>query len=222
MQQCLLPDRPIRAWTGAFFLQCGETKLKVDAPVLYLPYWHDPPYSVFFLIRTSQALEAFGPSIRRELWSIDPEVAIPVIKSINSQMNQSVAAERFQTILLSCFGSAALMLAALDINGVLAYSVSLRSQEFGVRFALGSTKNAVMRLVLRDASPPVLVGLAIGTIMAVEASRWIRGMLYETASADPAVTALSAGVLMLAALLAAVLPAYRASKSDPILVLRQE
>lgn len=114
------------------------------------------------------------------------------------------------------------MLAALGIYGVLAYSVSLRSQEFGVRVALGSSKNAIVRLVLRDASSPVLVGLALGTIMAVGATRGIRSVLYETTSADPATIALSAGVLILVAHSAALLPAYRASKSDPMLVLRRE
>jgi len=196
--------------------------LKVDTPVVYLPYWHDPPSSVFFLIRTSQPLDSFGPTIQRELWSIDPEVAIPIMKSLNSQIDESLAAERFQAIILSCFGLAALMLAALGMYGVLSYSVSLRTQEFGVRVALGSTKCGVIRLVLQDATLPVLVGITAGTVMAAGATRWIRSLLYETTSADPATIAFSAGVLLLAVLLAALLPAYRASNSDPMLVLRQE
>jgi predicted lysophospholipase L1 biosynthesis ABC-type transport system permease subunit len=196
--------------------------LKIDTPVVYLPYWHDPPSSVFFLIRTSQPLDAFGPTIRRELWSIDPEIAIPVMKSLNGQINESLAAERFQTTVLSCFGLSALMLAALGIYGVLAYSVSLRTQEFGVRVALGSTKYGVIQLVLLDASFPVVVGLTVGTVMAAGATRWIRSLLYETTSADPATIAFSAGALLLAAFLAALIPAYRASNADPMRVLRQE
>jgi len=196
--------------------------LKIDTPVVYLPYWHDPPSSVFFLIRTSQPLDGFGPTIRRELWSIDPEIAIPVMKSLNGQINESLAAERFQTTVLSCFGLSALLLAALGIYGVLAYSVSLRTQEFGVRVALGATKNGVIRLVLLDASSPILVGLTVGTLMAAGTTQWIHSLLYETTSADPATIAFSAGALLLAASLAAVIPAYRASNADPMRALRQE
>jgi predicted permease len=196
--------------------------LKVDTPVVYLPYWHDPPSSIFFLIRTSQPLDAFARTIRRELWSIDPEVAIPVMKSLNGQINESLAAERFQTTVLSCFGLSALMLAALGIYGVIAYSVSLRTQEFGVRVALGSTKYDLIRLVLLNASSPILAGLTAGTVMAAGATRWIRSLLYETTSADPATIAFSAGALLLAAFLAAVIPAYRASNADPMRALRQE
>lgn len=196
--------------------------LKVNTPVVYLPYWHDPPYSAFFLVRTSQPLDVIGPMIQRELWSIDPEVAIHNMKSLDSQIDESLAPERFQTTLLSCFGLAALMLAALGLYGVLSYSVSLRSQEFGVRVALGSTKRGVIQLVLQDASAPVLLGIIAGTIAVAGTARWMRSLLYETTSADPATIALSAGMLLLAALLAALPPAYRAAKSDPMLVLRRE
>ena len=196
--------------------------LKIDAPVVYLPYWHDPPSTVLFLVRTTQPLDGFAPTLRRELWEVDPQVAIPVIKSLNGQVNESLSAERFQTIVLSCFGVAALMLAMLGVYGVLSYSVSLRAQEFGVRVALGSTRYALTRLVLLEASSPVLAGLTLGALAAVGATRWIRSLLYETTAADPAAIAFSVGLLLLAALLAAFLPAYRASNADPMQALRQE
>jgi len=196
--------------------------LKIDAPVVYLPYWHDPPSTVLFLVRTTQSLDGFAPTIRRELWEVDPQVAIPVIKSLNGQVNESLSAERFQTIVLSCFGAAALMLAVLGVYGVLSYSVSLRAQEFGVRVALGSTRYALMRLVLQEASSPVLAGLTLGALAAVGGTRWIRSLLYETTTADPTAIAFSLGLLLLAALLAALVPAYRASTADPMQALRQE
>ena len=150
------------------------------------------------------------------------KVAIPVMKSLNGQINESLAAERFQTTVLSCFGLSALMLAALGIYGVLAYSVSLRGQEFSVRVAFGSTRSALMRLVLLEASFPVLAGLTLGAIAAVGATRLIRSLLYETTTADPAAIAFSIGLLLLAALLASLFPAYRASNADPMQALRQE
>jgi len=196
--------------------------LKQSAPVVYLPYWHDPPSTVFFLVRSSLSLEALAPSVRSELWDIDPEVAIPVIKSLDTQVSESVGADRFQALVLSSFSLAALMLAALGVYGVLAYSVSLRTQEFGVRIALGSSKNAVIGLVLREASYPVLAGLALGTIAALTTTRVIRSLLYETQVADPLAISASIALLMGVALVAALLPAYRASNSDPMRVLHEQ
>jgi predicted permease len=196
--------------------------LKIDAPVVYLPYWHDPPSTVFFLIRTQQPLDVLAPTIRRELWDIDPQVAIPVVKPLDGQINESLSAERFQTIVLSSFGISALMIAVLGVYGVLAYSVSLRGQEFGVRVALGATKFTLVRLVLLGASAPVLAGLAVGAITAVGTTRWIRSLLYETSTSDPAAIAFSVGLLLLTAFVAALIPAYRAAHADPMRALRQE
>lgn len=196
--------------------------LKQNAPVVYLPYWHDPPSTVFFLIRSSLPLEALAPNVRSELWDIDPEVAIPVIKSLDTQVFESVGAERFQALVLSCFSVAALMLAALGMYGVLAYSVSLRTQEFGIRVALGSSKTALIRLVLLEGAYPVLAGLAFGAFAAVGATRAIHSMLYETQAADPFAIATSIGLLVLAALVAGLLPAYRASNADPMRALREQ
>jgi predicted permease len=195
--------------------------LKSDAPVVYLPYWHDPPSTVLFLVRGSPSLEGLASAIRRELWEIDPEVAVPTIKGLNSQVDESVSTERFQTMVLSGFGIAALMLAVLGVYGVLAYSVSLREQEFGVRLAFGSTRSALIRLVLLEASSPIAAGLTFGGVTALLATRWIRSLLYETTPADPAAIAFSVGLLLLVGFAAALIPAYRASKTDPMRALHQ-
>ena len=123
------------------------TNLKENIPVVYLPFWHDPPSSVFFLVRTSRTLDEFAPAIRRQVWDADPEAAIPVIEMLDTQMAQSLAPERLQSIVLSSFGIAALVLAILGVYGVLSYSVSLRTPEFGIRVALGSSKALLIRLV---------------------------------------------------------------------------
>src|SRR5580704_2354198 len=195
--------------------------LKSDAAVVYLPYWHDPPSTVLFLVRGSPSLEGLASAIRRELWEIDPEVAVPTIKGLNSQVDESVSTERFQTMVLSGFGIAALMLAVLGVYGVLAYSVSLREQEFGVRLAFGSTRSALIRLVLLEASSPIAAGLTFGGVTALLATRWIRSLLYETTPADPAAIAFSVGLLLLVGFAAALIPAYRASKTDPMRALHQ-
>jgi hypothetical protein len=196
--------------------------LKKNAPVVYLPYWHDPPSAVFFLVRSSLPVTTLAPTIRSELWGVDPEVAIPVIKSLDTQVAESVGSDRFQALALSCFSVAALMLAGLGVYGVLAYSVSLRQQEFGIRIALGSSKKALMRLVLLEVSYPVMGGLIFGLFAAMWATRAIRSLLYETQTADPFAISASIGLLVMAAIVAGLVPAYRASNADPIRALREQ
>ena len=196
--------------------------LKRTASMVYVPYWQNPWWRVFFFIRSPQPTSALADSIRRTIWNIDPQVAIPTLKSLDDQVNDSVAAERFQTILLSSFGIAALLLAVLGVYGVMAYSVSLRQQEFGIRVALGSDKTALMQLVMRQAAIPVLGGILAGLALAFGATRWISNLLYETKVDDPAVIIASTALLLVAAFIAALLPARRAASVDPIRALRTE
>ena len=196
--------------------------LKENIPVVYLPYWQEPPASVFFLIRTSRTLDEFAPTIRREVWDVDSEAAIPMIEMLEKQLAQSVAPERLQSIVLSSFGIAALLLAVLGVYGVLTYSVSLRTPEFGIRVALGSTKALLIRMVLLEALAPIGGGIAIGLLTSFAVTRAIRSFLYETSPGDP--TSILAGISILfgTTLLAAFMPAYRASRIDPMKVLRSE
>jgi predicted permease len=196
--------------------------LKEDIPVVYLPYWHDPPASVFFLVRTSRTLNEFAPIIRRDIWDVDSEAAIPVIEMLDTQLMQSVAPERLQSIVLSSFGIAALFLAVLGVYGVLTYSVSLRTPEFGIRVAFGSSKALLIRMVLLEALVPVGSGIAVGLLTSLAATRAISSLLYETSPADPTSTIASVGILFMATLVAAFMPAYRVSKIDPMKVLRSE
>ncbi len=196
--------------------------LNSTANMVYLPYWQNPWWRMNFLIRSARSASSLAPDIRRTIWNIDPEIAIPIIKSLDQQVSDSVATQRFQTLLLSSFGAAALLLALLGIYGVLAYSVSLRQQEFGIRIALGCDKPALMRLVARQAALPVAGGILGGLFLAFVATRWVESLLYQTSPADPVAIASSIALLLTAALLAALLPARRAAQTDPMHVLRNE
>lgn len=196
--------------------------LKRNAPVFYLPVWDFPPMNPTFLVRSSRSVETLGPEMRQAIWSVDPDISIPAVTSLDEMVDESVATERFQTIVLSSFGGAALLLAVLGIYGVLAYSVSLRTQEFGIRIALGSSKQALTRLVLLDASWPMAGGFILGLLGVALATRWVRSLLYETSPVDPWAIGLSMAVLGGAALVASLLPARSATSIDPMRVLRGE
>lgn len=196
--------------------------LKHTANMVYIPYWENPWWRVTFLVRSPESLSGLGPAIRRAIWSVDPQVAIPALKTLNQQVSDSVATERFQALLLSSFGCAALLLALVGIYGVLAYSVSLRQQEFGIRIALGCDKPTLMRLVAQQAALPVAGGIVAGLALSFAATRYVHSLLYETSAADPAAIAMSIGLLIVIALLAALIPARRAAQVDPMAVLRNE
>src|ERR1700733_1344826 len=196
--------------------------LRDTAAMVYVPYWTFTPWTLSFLVRSSQPTDALIPEMRRTIWQIDPQVAIPTLKSMDDQISDSVAADRFQAMVLSGFGATALLLALLGVYGVLAYSVSLRRQEFGIRIALGSGKSALIGLVLRQAAQPVLLGIGAGLTMALIALRWIRSLLYQTPVMDPLAVGGSILLLLVAATIAAIVPARRAASTDPMHVLRME
>jgi predicted permease len=196
--------------------------LKDDAAMVYLPYWAFTPWTLSFLVRSSQPSDALIPEMRRAIWQIDPQVAIPTLKSMDQQISDSVETDRFQAMVLTGFGAAALLLALLGVYGVLAYSVSLRRQEFGIRIALGSGKSALIGLVLRQASYPVLFGTGAGLAMALIALRWVRSLLYQTPVMDPLAIGGSVLLLLVAAAIAAIVPARRAASTDPMRALRTE
>jgi ABC-type antimicrobial peptide transport system permease subunit len=196
--------------------------LKRDAPIFYLPYWDFPPETPVFMVRSSQTIQTLGPEMRQIIWGVDPNISIPTVVSLDAQVNESVATERFQTVILSSFGIAALLLAVLGIYGVLAYSVSQRTQEFGIRIVLGSNRARLVRLVMMDASYPIVGGIVLGLLGAAAAARWVRSMLYETSAVDPWAVGLSLTALLIAALLASLLPVRKAASVDPMQALRSE
>jgi predicted permease len=196
--------------------------LKDNAAMVYVPYWAFTPWTLSFLVRSSQPSDVLIPEMRRAIWQIDSQVAIPTLKSMDDQVSDSVATDRFQAMVLSGFGTAALLLALLGVYGVLTYSVSLRRQEFGIRIALGSAKSALIGLVLRQAAYPVLLGTGVGLTMALIALRWIRSLLYQTPVMDPLAVGASVLLLLLAATIAAMVPARRAASTDPMRALRTE
>jgi predicted permease len=200
-----------------------NTSLKsAPAKMAYVHYNYRPPYSTFFTARTSQPTEAVISSMRQAIWQYAPDVTIARVKTLDSQLTDSLASERFQTLALMAFGIAALLLAMLGIYGVLSYSVAARQQEIGVRMALGATRGKIYVLTLAEAGAPVFAGLATGLIASVLAGRVIRNLLYGTQVLDPPVILIVTSLFLVSAAAAAFLPARRAASVDPMEALRSE
>ena len=146
----------------------------------------------------------------------------PRFRTIDQVFAASVADRRFSLYVLSAFGAAALLLAVLGIYGVLAYVVAQRTQEFGVRMALGASRQDVWRLVLRQASVLVIAGVALGAVVSWGLTRLMATMLFGVTPTDPTTYAAVVSGLSVVALLGCHLPAMRATKVDPMIALRAE
>ena len=160
--------------------------------------------------------------MRQAIWKYAPDVTIARVKTLDSQLTDSLATERFQTAVLLSFGAAALLPAMLGIYGVLSYSVATRKQEIGVRMALGATRSNVYALTFGEAAIPVFTGLATGLMASVPAGRLIQKLVYGIEVVDPAVILIVTGLFLVSAAAAAFLPARRAASVDPMEALRSE
>ncbi len=200
-----------------------NTSLKLPpARTAYVHYKDRPPYASFFLARAAGSPEAIVSSMRQAIWNYAPDVTIARIKTLDTQLADSLSTERFQTFVLLSFGAAALLLAMLGIYGVLSYSVATRRQEIGVRMALGATRSRVYALAFSEAGVPVLGGLTAGLIASVLAGRLIEKLLYGVQGIDPPVILIVTVLFLVAASAAAFLPARRAASVDPMDALRSE
>jgi predicted permease len=195
-----------------------------DAPVnmVYLPFNNKPPYATYFLVRTTQNPQLLAESIRSTIWSYNPNVTIARIHTLDSQISDSLAPEHLQTAIFVAFGAAALLLALLGIYGTLSYSVEARTQEVGLRMALGATRESVYRLMLGTIVAPVIAGLALGCVASFAIGRSLASLLYGTTSADPAVILPVIAIFALAAVAATFVPCTRAAKIEPMQALRSE
>ena len=166
--------------------------------------------------------DAIVSQLRAAVRSLDPDVPLSAIQSVESILYDSVAAPRFRTQLLVGFAAVALILAVVGLYGMLAYSVTQRSREMGIRLALGARPAAVFRMVIRQGMLLVLVGIVLGVAGAFAATRLLAAELFAVKATDPIVFVFVAVALALAGLAACIVPARRATKADPIAALRTE
>lgn len=174
------------------------------------------------VVRTSMDAQTVAESVRRELRTIDSDVAVSTVKPLEQIVTASVASRRFNLVLLAAFAATALLLAGVGIYGVIAFLVATRTREIGVRMALGARRADVLRLVLGQGLKLVVVGISIGWLGALVATRGLTSLLFATTPSDPLTYAVVGVLVTLVALVASYIPARRATKVNPIQALRTE
>jgi predicted permease len=194
----------------------------VTKETIYFPFAQHPDTGLYLIAKTDADPGTLAASLRAAIRRADPEQPIFDVKTMTDRMTEIAQPRRAPMILLSLFSSVALLLASLGVYGVLAFSVTQRTAEFGVRLALGATPANIAALVLRDGTKLVIVGVVAGLAGYLALSRVVAQLLYGVSAADPITLAAAPLILALVALVASLLPARRATRVDPMVALRAE
>jgi putative ABC transport system permease protein len=192
-------------------------------PAMYVPASQLPTWCCLSsVVRTSVDPMSFEPAVRKLVASMDPDIPVTDVRTMPDLISMRLAQPRFATVLFGAFSVLSLVLTVVGLYGVIAYSVSQRTREIGLRFALGARRGAVLGMVLRTAATLLGAGIAIGLSAALVFGPILAMMLYGTGPRDPVVLAAVTVVMALAGLLAAYIPAARAASVDPMRALRTE
>jgi len=199
-----------------------DTLSQGSEPQLYLPYDQAPLESLSVVLRSDQDPQVVAAAAREKVRELDPDLPLYGLQSMAELVAKSTAQSRFYMLLLGGFAVLSLVLAAIGIYGVIAYAVRQRTQEIGIRMALGATRQRVTRMVVGQGLVLACVGALAGLLGARLATRGMESLLFEVKASDPAVYVAVATVLVAVAAFASWLPARRAALTDPQLALRGE
>jgi predicted permease len=191
-------------------------------PEINVPFGQSPWPSARIGVRTSGDPASMNNSIAAAVQSIDSDVPLDQVRTMDQIVDESLAGDRFATVLFLAFAAVALMLAAIGIYGVMSFAVAQRTHEIGLRIALGAGPNQVLRLVLQEGMLLALAGLLVGLAGAFFVGRVMKTLLYQVDAMDPGAVSAVAAVLLLSALCACYLPARRATQVDPMVALRED
>jgi putative ABC transport system permease protein len=193
-----------------------------DYSEVVVPFWQSPWPQTSMVVRTDGDPKSVIKSIAAAVNSVDPDLPLAGVKTVEEIVDESLAIDRFSVVLFSGFGILGLLLAGVGIYGVMSFTVAQRTQEFGVRMALGAQRSRVVTLVLKEGTILAVIGALIGLGGAYLVGRAMQSTLYGVGAMDARAFGAVAGVLLVAALMACLVPAWRASRVEPIVALRYE
>jgi putative ABC transport system permease protein len=191
-------------------------------PMMYAPFAQSPLWGAGIVVRSTLDVASAAAGIRRQVAKIDKDLPVSDVATMSDVIDGSVAQPRFRTILLALFAAMALVTAATGIFGVISYSVSCRTNEIGIRVALGASRSAILAMISRETAALTLSGVAVGIPCALAASRLVAHMLFGISAHDPWTLAAVVAALLGVSALAAYVPARRAIRVDPMDALRHE
>ncbi len=197
----------------------------LDKPIRmesWMPHAQSPASRMELVIRAAGDPLALAGTVRQTVWSLDSDLPIPKMETMEQVLSENVAQRRLNMLLLGLFATVALILAAVGIYGVMSYAVTQRTHEIGIRVALGARGRDVLGMIIRQGMTLALIGVAIGLVATFALARLMSGLLFGVSATDPLTFAAIALLLTLVALLACYLPARRATKVDPMVALRCE
>lgn len=198
-----------------------EVGLDKDAyPTIYLPFDQTPRTSITIVARTAAAPGSVTSQLREAVRSVDPTLPVYSVQTMEQRVESSVETQRFYATLLGIFALVALTLAAIGLYGVIAYAVSQRSHELGVRVALGASAQRITSMVVREGLVMTMIGAGVGLVASIASARVLASLLFNVKATDPLTFAGVAATLAVVAALASWLPARRASRVDPLIAMR--
>jgi putative ABC transport system permease protein len=195
---------------------------ELPSPTMYMPVTQDAFGTMWVMVRTAADPNSLGASVRQVVRDLDASLPVSLMSPLDEVVSESVAQQRFSMLLIAMFGMVALVLSAVGLYGVVAYSVSLRTREIGLRMAIGAMPGDVLKMVVGDGMKLAAMGVVIGTVAAFVLSRFVASMLFEVEVSDPVSYSGTALVLLLVAALACYIPARRAMRVDPMVTLQQD
>lgn len=195
-----------------------------EAPTfhIYIPYAQRPQWNTYVVLRAQSAPAPLAAALREKVASLDPGLPVFEVETMENALERSLGTRRLTDVLLAGFATTALLLAAIGIYGVMALNVTARVREFGIRLALGASPDAVRWQVLRRGMVLAGAGALLGVAGAAALTRFLRKLLFEVGPLDPLTFGVVVAVLGGVAMVASYLPARRATRTDPIVTLRQE
>jgi putative ABC transport system permease protein len=193
-----------------------------DWPEMYVPYAQMAPPTMNVVVRANADPMNLAAAVQARVRAVDRDVTISAVTSMDNLLSASLSESRFSSQLIGIFATLALLLAAVGLYGLMAYSVTQRSSEIGVRMALGATRENILKLIVRRGSILALSGIAIGLAVSIAATRLLSSMLFAVSAQDPETFLAVALLLVAVAVVACYVPARRAAGADPMVVLRYE